>query len=155
MTNEEIIQQLNKLIETCKDGELGYHTAAESVKNTQLESELAGYSKQRASFVRQLHAEVERLGGKPVDTGSTGATVFRGWMHLKSALTGGSAHAILSACETAEETAIGAYAIALRTDLTGATHTLVDKQSKAIQETHAHIQRLQRETESNKFPRNE
>ena len=36
MTNEDVIDTLNTLIETCKDGEYGFRTCAEHVKSTQL-----------------------------------------------------------------------------------------------------------------------
>src|SRR5678810_541401 len=35
MTNENVIDTLNTLIETCKDGEYGFRTCAENVKSTQ------------------------------------------------------------------------------------------------------------------------
>ena len=36
MTNENVIDTLNTLIETCKDGEYGFRTCAEHVKSAQL-----------------------------------------------------------------------------------------------------------------------
>jgi hypothetical protein len=70
MTTEDTIQHLNELTETCKDGEFGYRTAAENARNTQLESVFSDYAKQRARFARALQTEVERLGGKSVNSGT-------------------------------------------------------------------------------------
>lgn len=61
MTTEETIAELNGLIKTCKDGELGYSTAAADVRNTELESVFTEYAKQRGQFARHLQAEVEGL----------------------------------------------------------------------------------------------
>ena len=38
MTNDDIIDTLNKLIETCKDGEYGFRTSAEHAKSADLKS---------------------------------------------------------------------------------------------------------------------
>src|SRR5579862_5021463 len=100
MTTEDTIRQLNDLTETCRDGELGYRTAAENVRNTELETVFLEYSEQRGRFAHALQIEVERLGGKPVDAGTLGAAMFRGWINLKSALSGGDGGAIVAACES-------------------------------------------------------
>src|SRR3984957_8236757 len=103
MVVEETISCLNGLIETCRNGELGYAEAARLVKDTRLETILEGYAKERAGFVRALQAEVRKLGGTPAESGTIGAAMHRGWMGLKSMATLGSGSAILSACETGED----------------------------------------------------
>src|SRR5580658_739011 len=100
MQLEETISHLNTLIETCRNGELGYAEAARLVHDTRLQSIFEGYSKERAGFVKALQAEVTKLGGTPAESGSLGAALHRGWMELKAAATLGSGGAILAACET-------------------------------------------------------
>jgi uncharacterized protein (TIGR02284 family) len=146
MTAEDTIAQLNGLIETARNGELGYAEAARLVKNTQLQTELEKYAKERAGFVKALKAEVEKLGGTPADSGSAGAAVHRGWMELKSALTGGNAQGILAACETGEDSAWTQYEHVVNTDISGESRALVEKQWAKIKEAIAHVQRLQGET---------
>jgi uncharacterized protein (TIGR02284 family) len=109
VTTEDTIRHLNDLTETCKDGELGCRTVAENARNTQLESVFTDYSKQRGHFARALQGEVERLGGTSTDSGTATATVFRGWINLKSALSGDDGGALIAACETGEENAVGAF----------------------------------------------
>jgi uncharacterized protein (TIGR02284 family) len=155
VTNEDTIEQLNHLIETCRDGELGYRAAAESVHNTELESVFSEYSKQRGQFVRALQSEVERLGGSAVDSGTAGATVFRGWIHLKAALSGGDGGAIAAACESGEEVAVGAFELVANMDITGQARVLVEKQARQIREAHAHMLRLKVETGAADFQKNE
>jgi uncharacterized protein (TIGR02284 family) len=155
VTTEETIQHLNDLTETCKDGELGYRTAAHDAGNTELESVFNDYSKQRGQFARALQAEVERLGGKPVDSGTSTATLFRGWINLKSALSGRDGGAIIAACESGEEVAVGAFALVANLDLTGQTRSLVERQARQINEAHAHMLRLKTETNAADFPKNE
>ncbi len=154
MTNEETIKQLNQLIETCKDGELGYRTAAESVHNTELASVFSDYSKQRGQFALALDSEVERLGGTAAESGTAGATVFRGWIHLKAALSGGDGGAIAAACESGEEVAVGAFELVVNMDITGAARVLVEKQARQVQEAHAHMLRIKVETRGADFQDN-
>jgi uncharacterized protein (TIGR02284 family) len=155
MTTEDTIQHLNELTETCKDGEFGYRTAAENARNTQLETVFSDYAKQRARFARALKAEVERLGGKSPDSGTASGTLFRGWINLKSTLSSGSAGAILAACESGEEVAMGAFERVMNMDSTGRTKALIEKQGRQIKEAHANILRLKAEASHADFQKND
>src|ERR1700693_4202856 len=105
MTIEDTISNLNSLIETCRNGELGYAEAARLVDDTRLQTILEGYSKERAGFVKALQAEVRKLGGTPSESGTLGAALHRGWMEVKAVATLGDGSAILAACETGESSA--------------------------------------------------
>jgi|SRR5580692_5328611 uncharacterized protein (TIGR02284 family) len=145
MTIQDTIVELNGLIRTCKDGELGYRTAAADVRNTELETIFAEYSKQRGQFARKLKVEVERLGGDAEGAGSMSGTLLRGWMDFKSALTRGNGAAILATCETGEEVAVAAFEWVVNLDISGQTRSLVVRQSKIIKEAHARLLRLKAE----------
>jgi uncharacterized protein (TIGR02284 family) len=138
MTTEETITELNGLINTCRDGELGYTTAAADVRNTELETAFMAYAAQRRKFARDLQAEVKRLGGNPEESGSAGGTLLRGWMDVKSALTSGSEAAIIATCETGEEVAVAAFDWVANLDISGPTRSLVEKQRKSVK----HLLRL-------------
>jgi uncharacterized protein (TIGR02284 family) len=155
MTPEQTILQLNGLIETCKDGELGYRTAAEAVQNTQLETVFADYSKQRAQFARQLQAEVERMGGTPADSGTLTGTFYRGWMDVKSAFTGGDGAAIIASCETGEDAAAAAFEAVFDMDVSGQPKVLVEAQWNKIKEAHARMLRLKQEMVGADFQKND
>jgi uncharacterized protein (TIGR02284 family) len=155
VTTDDTILCLNDLTETCKDGERGYRTAAEHVRNTQLRTVFSDYAKQRGEFARHLQAEVERLGGHPTDSGTMTAALHRGWMDLKSALSGGDSAAILAACETGEDAAAAAFERVVDMELTGQTKSLVEKQWQKIKEAHTHVLRLKEEAAGSDFPKNE
>jgi uncharacterized protein (TIGR02284 family) len=142
VTPEDTIGQLNRLIETSKDGELGYSTAAEHVHNTQLQTIFQDYAKQRAHFALQLQAEVERLGGTAGESGSITAALHRGWIDVKSAFSGGDGSAIVAACETGEDAAVAAYERVLNMDISGQTRIMVEMQFHKVQEAHQHMLRL-------------
>ena len=156
MTTQETIVELNGLIQTCKDGELGYTTAASDVGNTELETVFSKCAAERRQFARNLQTEVERLGGNPEGAGSATGTLLRGWMNVKSSLTGGSGAAIIATCETGEEFAVAAFAWVVKLDVSGQTRVLVEKQFKAVKETHARLLRLKAEEASGaKFQKND
>ena len=68
VNREELIECLNDLIETCRDGENGFRTASEHVKDQDLTRFFTLCSQQRAQFVSELQSEVRQLGG-PVPNG--------------------------------------------------------------------------------------
>jgi len=115
------------------------------VRNTELETVLTRYAKQRGQFAKALQAEVKRLGGAAEDSGSGGGTLLRGWMDLKSSLTRGSGAAIIATCETGEEVAVAAFDWVVNLDISGQTRSLVEKQGKSIKEAHARLLRLKAE----------
>ncbi len=156
MTTEETIVELNGLIHACKDGELGFTTAAADVRNTELETLLKDCAAQRGRFARDLQAEVKRLGGNPDDSGTFGGTLLSGWMDVKSALTGDRAAPIIATCETGEEAAVAAFEWVANLDLSGKTRSLVEKQCKSVRETHARLQKLNADAASGvKFQTND
>jgi uncharacterized protein (TIGR02284 family) len=145
MIKEETIDLLNELIHVCKDGEHGYRTAAEDVRNSQLQSVFTEYAKQRGSAGRQLQAEVERLGGAATDSGTLTAAVHRGWIDLKAALSGGDGGAIVAACETGEDHTLAAFERVVNAGITGESLSIVEKQYGKIKEAHTRLVRLKEE----------
>lgn len=145
MQAEDTVSLLNSLIETCRNGELGYAEAARLVQDTRLQTVFEGYAKERAGFVRALSAEVERLGGKPAESGTLGAVLHRGWMDLKSAATLGAGGAIIGACETGEDSAWTHYKHVSDTAISGDSRTMVNKQWEKIKEAITHLQHLKKE----------
>ena len=145
MQVEETIAHLNDLIEACKNGELGYAEAARLVEDTRLQTVFEGYAKERAGFAHALQAEVEKLGGKPAASGTLGAALHRGWMEVKAAATLGDGRAILSACETGEDSAWTQFEHVSDSGISGESRALVDKQWQKIKEAIAHLQHLKKE----------
>jgi uncharacterized protein (TIGR02284 family) len=83
MDTEKTTSTLNGLIETLKDGEQGFRTAAEAVKDPNLKSLFQQYSRQRGEMTRELQSEVRRLGGDPEKSGSMAGAAHRGWINIK------------------------------------------------------------------------
>ena len=142
MQNDKAISVLNDLIETCKDGELGFKTAAEDLKSPELKRQFLEYSRQRGDMVRDLQAEVKRLGGDPENTGSVTASVHRGWIDIKSAILGKDDHGIVAEAERGEDVAKATYESALKEALPGTAQTLVQQQAAKVRQAHDHVRNL-------------
>jgi len=142
MQNDNAISVLNNLIETCKDGELGFKTAAEGLKSAEFKTKFLEYSRQRAEMARELQSEVRRLGGDPENAGSVSASLHRGWIDIKSAVTGKDDHAILAEAERGEDVAKAAYENALKETLPGSALTVVQQQAAKVRQAHDHVRDL-------------
>lgn len=115
MASDETVSTLNNLIETLKDGNEGFRTAAGDVKDTRVKSTFEQLAQQRATLAAELQTEVRKLGGDPEKSGSTAAAAHRGWMNLKSALGGGE-KSILNEAERGEDVAVKSFEKALNSN---------------------------------------
>jgi len=139
---KETSSVLNDLIETLKDGQKGFRQAAEAVRDPQLKSLFVEYSEQRSQFATALQSQLQSLGNEPESGSSATGALHRGWINLKSAVTGGDDHAILAECERGEDSAVKEYRKALDDDLSPSLHELVSRQYTDIQAAHDRIRTL-------------
>lgn len=142
MTNDDVISTLNGLIETCKDGQDGFKTAAEGVERSDLKTTFYELGQQRAKFAGELQTLVRELGGDPEDTGSLSASLHRGWINIKSAVTGQDDAAILNEAERGEDAAKKAYKDALAENLPANVKTVVQRQADSVYAAHDKVRDL-------------
>ena len=140
--NDKASRAINDLVETCKDGMKGYETAAESVENPQIKAELSRFSQQRAQFANELQTQAYQMGisSQPQNTLEGAAldvagAVHRGWINLKSAVTGHDSKAVLNECENGDAAALKTYEQALMVEnLPGNIKDVIEKQHSEILE---------------------
>ena len=140
--NEQAVDQLNHLIETCYDGENGYKKAAEDVDNTNLKTLFNNYAEQRYRFGHELKEHVRQLGGDPEKGTTVKSDLHRVWIDIKSAFTSGGEKAVLAECERGDNYAVDAYAKAVETDLPLGAKQLVQRQHGEIVEARNKIESL-------------
>lgn len=136
MNNQHVIATLNEIIETCKDGEKGFSACAENVADTELKDIFMQRSQHCAASAKELQDEVRRQGGAPDTQGSVAGTLHRGWLNVKSAITGQDEAAVLTECERGEDMAILRYEDALARELPSNTRSLVERQYQGVIANH-------------------
>lgn len=109
MSTHSVSALLNRLIETCRDGEEGFRTAAGAVHNPDLKTLFRSLSLQRHEFIDELQAIVRDLREAPETNGSVAGVLHRGWIRLKAVVCSGDEAAILAECECGEESAVAEY----------------------------------------------
>ena len=135
---------LNDLIETLKDGQEGFRAAAADIDSSELKTLFGEYSLQRSKFAGELQALAHSLGEKePATTGTVAASLHRGWINLKAALTSKDEHAILAECERGEDSAVAEYGRAIKAgSLPSDVRATIQTQSVAVQAAHDRIRDL-------------
>lgn len=141
VNREELIECLNDLIETCRDSENGFQTAADHVENLQLKQLFTQRSEQRAQFASELQSEVRQLGGTPSESGTVSGAFHRGWMNIKAIVTRGD-DAIVAECERGEDAALENYQRVLKRNLPPNVLPVAKHQFTEIKRSHDQIRDL-------------
>ncbi|GJG89045.1 chemotaxis protein [Gemmatimonadetes bacterium T265] len=133
---------ISYLIETAQDGADGYRAASEDVKDAQLKQIFSQYATQRAQFVTELRNLASTAGGDADKGGSVSAAVHRGWINLKSVVTGRDDASILAECERGDENAVKAYDQAGAAPLPAQAATVVQRQAAEVRQAYERIKSL-------------
>ena len=147
-TSKKAASILNDLIETCRDGQDGFLTSAEDVKDANLKALFNRYSAQRGEFAAELQGLVAGLGQKSETTGSAAGAAHRGWINIKSAVTSRDVAAIVSEAERGEDHAKAVYSKALQEHLPMDIRKVVQRQYTGVLEAHDNVRRLEIQTHS-------
>jgi uncharacterized protein (TIGR02284 family) len=145
LKNAEVVSVLNNLIETCEDGIHGFRTASEAVSNPTAKALFASRLPNIQRGEAELKAEVRRLGGDPDKRGTIAGAIHRGWIDLKSAVTGKNEEAIVMECERGEEHAAHVYEDALQKDLPLDTRAMVERQYRGVVENLERVRALSKD----------
>ena len=149
LTNDEVISTLNNLIETCKDGQNGFQEAASAATSSDLKTLFSKYSQQRAQFAGELQGEVRNLGGDPETTGSLVASLHRGWIDVKAAITGKDDAAIVNEAERGEDSAKKNYEEAIKQPLPANLAEVVQRQYTDVKAAHDKIRDMKHANQAN------
>lgn len=133
---------LNDLVETSRDGEKGFRTAAEDTKNAELKAVFLRRAQDCAKGAADLQQLVTRLGGHAEEGGSVAGAVHRGWVNLKSAVSGRDDLAILEECERGEDVAKAKYRKALEETLPDDIRVVVQRQYDGVMRNHDQVRDL-------------
>jgi uncharacterized protein (TIGR02284 family) len=143
-SSKKAIEQLNDLIEICKDGEQGFRTASEGLADDNFRMECLQYAEQRRQFARELQEAVRNLGGDPEHSGSVAGSLHRGWINIKAAVTGKDEAAIIAECERGEDAAKEAYEKAIGAYLPPSVSGVIQMQYEQVKKVHDRFSLLQK-----------
>ena len=141
--NDEVIDTLNDLLESCRDGEYGFrecagHTAAQDIKTLMLR-----HADECRDAGVELQGLIRQLDGEADEGGSLSGALHRGWVSLRSTLTGYSDEAMLEECERGEDAALAHYRKALKKDVfPAAIRVVVERQAQGALRNHDQVKAL-------------
>lgn len=144
MSDDE--QVAKELVETLKDGEQGFASAAENLRDgdrPEWATTLQRLSEQRADFRREIVALGHEYGDDVDESGTVTAALHRGWISLKDALTGDDAGSVLGAAATGEDHAVSEYEKAVQHDLSAGFREVVSRQHAAVVAARDEVKALQ------------
>jgi uncharacterized protein (TIGR02284 family) len=142
MSEGQVVDVLNELIEIARDGEAGHAWCAEHCTAAALRGLCVRRAAETAAAAGELQELVLVHGGRPEDHGTVSGAVRRGWVTVLSGLQTSDDLQMLGACVRASESALERYRGALRKDLPLTVLALVQRQSEIEQRGHDDLQRM-------------
>lgn len=143
MDKKDIVDTLNTLIETSKDGEYGFQQCAEHAQSASIKQVFLTRARDCAQAASELQALVVMYGGTAEKDGSTTGSLHRGWVSVKGTLAGYSDLNMLEEAERGEDTALKHYRAAMqKDDLPAEVSSVVAIQFEGAQRNHNQIRDL-------------
>lgn len=140
--DEEIVDTLNDLLESCRDGEYGFRECAEHARSEDIKVLLHRHSGECRAAGLELQTLIRQLGGKPDDGGSMAGALHRGWVSVRATLSAYSDQAMLNECERGEDAAVARYRKALKQNLPSSIRAVVEHQARGAQRNHDQVKAL-------------
>lgn len=133
---KEVLDKLQTLIQANLDSFDGFKHAANKLEDPDHWTNMFELAFQRGLHAERLRKIVALCGEKPVESGSMMASAHRCWTDLKTAVTGGDAHAILAEAERGEDYIKGLYEDILKETAGEPTTKLLNEQYARVKEGH-------------------
>ena len=131
------------VIEVLHDGEKGFKSLGEEIKDSNARSFFTAESTTRGKFASELEAALGSSTGEAVSEGGTASgAIHRAWGELKAKM-GGSDHTLLATAEQGEDAAKKAYEEALKVkDIPATVQTILRKQQSHILQAHDKVKAM-------------
>ena len=142
LSNDDVVDVLNDLLENARDGEYGFKTCAEQVETANAKQLFASRAEGCRQAGEQLMALIRQYGGEPASGGTAAGALHRGWVAIKGSVGADSELSILESCERGEDTAIARYRKALKQSLPADVRAVVQQQADGAQKNHDQIRDL-------------
>ena len=140
--NDNVVDVLNDLLESCRDGEQGFRALAEHANAGELQGLFVRRASECAAAAADLAQMVRAYGGTPADGGTVAGALHRSWVAVKTALSINDDKAVLEECERGEDAAVARYRKALEHALPADVRVLVQRQAVGAQRNHDEVRAL-------------
>lgn len=142
--NERTSEVLNELTQFVNDRIEGYKTAAKETRDPAHKAYYNELVSQSQQFSNELNSTLSRVGGDAQHDTTMKGKLYRGWMDVKSGITGKDEEAIIESNIYGEEWAQKAYNDALehRGELPQEVVQMVEKQKQASLATCEHLKQM-------------
>lgn len=140
--NDDVVDVLNSLLETSRDGEYGFRESAEHAKGQDIKTLLSRRADDCRAAGVELQALIRQCGGEPDEGGTTAGAMHRGWVSVRGTLSGYSDQAMLDECERGEDAAKAQYRKALKADLPAGIRAVVERQAQGVERNHDQIKAM-------------
>lgn len=107
--NKTVKNNLNHVVDICRDGAEGYNRAAERIDNSEISTIFRRLSQQRKLFAEELKNDARDLGVEINDMGTFKGFFHRNWLDLKSKVTNDDINTIVKTAKTGEHKAVDTY----------------------------------------------
>lgn len=142
LSNDEVVDVLNDLLETTRDGGHGFLACAEEVESASLKQVFVSRAESCRKGEQELIALIRQYGGKPAEGGTAAGALHRGWVHVKGTVGANSELSILESCERGEDAAVAQYRKALKQNLPSDVRAAVQREAEGAQRNHDQIRDL-------------
>ena len=109
MDKSVLKDELQKIIDICRDGIEGYETAASNIKKDDLKTLFLRLSQQRKAFVEEVKVEALRLGIELDTLGTVKGFFHRTWLATKATFSSDTNEKVVEESIRGEEAAIDVY----------------------------------------------
>jgi uncharacterized protein (TIGR02284 family) len=142
MDNDDVVDVLNDLLETCRDGEYGFRTCAQQAESPELKAafEVRAGDCERAGV--ELKAAIVALSGNPAEGGTASGALHRGWVTLRASVSAVDDVSILEECERGEDSALGRYREAIQQSLPESIAAIVRRQYEGTKKNHDEVRAM-------------
>lgn len=142
LSDSDVVDVLNDLLENARDGEYGFRTCAEQVETANAKQLFASRADGCRKAADELVPLIRKYGGEPASGGTTAGALHRGWVQVKGTVGADSELSILESCERGEDAAIARYRKALKQSLPADVRDVVQQQADGAQRNHDQIRDL-------------
>lgn len=146
MSHNACIEAMNDLIKINNDRIEGYEKAIEELQdgeNSDLKSLFSEMISESRTYRSELESKVVSYGGSTDGGTTTSGKLYRAWMDVRAAFSGGDRASVLSNCEAGEDAAQKAYKSAIEdADVMEETKVLLRNQQQSLRSSHDKIKAL-------------